>query len=162
MTKAPTSLSRTFSTTHHVGLDVKRRTVLVATAATLAGCATFGPSDGDAPGGEPPLVQAGSADYPHAIRVDNSLDRPVAITLTVEHDESTMYEGRHEMDAGVEAVVAGFTRETFPADRQYVTVTATTADGLAGSVGVSVTDCLGNVVVTFTEDGAPWLTYSIC
>lgn len=141
---------------------MKRRTVLLAIATGLAGCTSFGSSEEATPGGDQPLVAAGAADYPHAIRVDNPLDRSIELTLSVEQDGATMYEGQYEVGAGAERTLAGFTKETFPTERRYVTVTAETADGLVGSVGVSVTDCLGNVIVTFDEGGAPRITYSIC
>lgn len=141
---------------------MKRRTVLVGLAAALPGCASLDLGSRDTSEDDQPLVRAGAVDYAHDIRVDNSLDRRVSIGLSVEQDGSTLYEGHHEVEPGVETAVAGFTRESFPSDRQYVIVRAETDGGEAASVGVSVTDCLGNVVVAFDEDGAPWLTYSIC
>lgn len=141
---------------------MKRRTVLVGVAAALGGCTSVDWPDVDPPGDDRPLVSASPGDYPHVVRADNSLDRAVSITLTVREGDSTMYEGRHEVGAENAGVLVGFTRETFPPERQYVTVTATTDDGGTASVGVSITACLGNVVVTFTDDGEPSITYSIC
>lgn len=141
---------------------MQRRTVLAGIAAVLGGCTSLGLSSRETPGSDAPPVQGGSADYPHELRVENPLDRAVTLDVTVERDDSTLYEGSHEVMAGAETTVAGFTRASFPAERRYVTVRVTTPGNETASVGVSVTDCLGDVVVTFADDGTPQMTYSVC
>jgi hypothetical protein len=109
------------------------------------------------------LIADGPGDYPHPIRVDNSLDRAVTVTITVERDDGTvLYDRAHTVDPGTERVVAGFTRRTAPAESRNVRVTAALADGNAESIDFTVDDCHGDVVVYFGEDGTLGLTYSVC
>ena len=141
---------------------MQRRTVLAGVLATLGGCASIDLSGEETPGSDAPPVQAGPAEYPHAIIVENGLDRAVTLDLRVEREGSTIYDRSHEVRSSAEETVAGFTRVAFPPDRRYVTVRAATADGGSASVGVSVTDCLGDVVVSVSAGSGPRLTYSVC
>lgn len=58
--------------------------------------------------------------------------------------------------------VAWFTEEAFPPERRYVTFRASTAPDETASVGVSVTDCPGDVFVSIADEAAPRVTYSTC
>lgn len=150
-----------------------RRTYLattIAAAASLGGCARLPaasvPStpEGDTSGtpASDPLVESGSGNYPHDVRVDNSLDRDVTLTVTVDRSDARVYRRSHAVAAGTEAVVAGVTAETLPRDDRSLTVTAVDSDGQSATVEVSVSDCLGNVVFYYDPDGALASTYSIC
>ena len=141
---------------------MQRRTVLAGVLAALGGCASIDLSGEETPGSDAPPVQAGPAEYPHAIIVENRLDRAVTVNLRVERDGTTIYDRSHEVRSGAEKTVAGFSRVAFQPDRRYVTVRAATPDGGSASVGVSVTDCLGDVVVTLKPGGTPKVTYSVC
>ena len=146
---------------------MNRRIYLTAvgtSVASLAGCA--GPGDsGRATTAAPVdtgLVASHPGPYPHDIRVENTRGRPVQLTLTVERDDALLYRKTHEVTPGSDAVIAGFVRETLPPDERTVRITVETADGATQHVEVSITDCLGNVVVFFDESGDLQLTYSIC
>lgn len=143
-------------------MPVQRRTVLAGISAALGGCSSLGLAGRETPGSDAPPVQGGAADYPHAVRVENARDREVTLEVVVERDDTTLYQGTHQVMAGAGTTIAGFTRSTFPSDRQYVTVTARTASNQTASVGVSVTDCLGDVVISLSEDGELGMTYSAC
>lgn len=151
-----------FSSPRLVPLPVQRRTVLAGALAVLAGCTsvdregTETPNDGYVP------VRGEPGEYPHEILAENESDQPVALTLVVRRGGASLYSGTHEVDRGSRTVIGGFTVEAFPPERQYVTVTATTADGESASAGVSVSECLGDVVVSLAESGAVSVTYSTC
>lgn len=144
---------------------MNRRTYLAATGAGLAslgGCLGLPASSSGTPTERHPLVDSGAADYPHDIRVENSLDRDVTVTVTVDREGREVYRGSHAVAAGTDAVVAGITVETLPADARSMTVAAVDAAGRSAAVEVSVSGCLGNVVFFYGADGTLESTYSIC
>ncbi|WP_380680151.1 hypothetical protein [Salinigranum sp. GCM10025319] len=147
---------------------MRRRRVLgiVAGLSLVAGCPSRPePTVTPTPTGTPDsggLVGDGPGDYPHPIRVDNSLDRAVTVTITVERDGEVLYDRTHTVEPGTERVVAGFTRLTAPAGSRNVRVTAALADGNAESIDFTVDDCHGEIIAYFGEDGDLELTYSVC
>lgn len=109
------------------------------------------------------LVVDGPGPFPHGIVVDNSLDRAVTLTLTVDTaDGARLYRRTHTVDPRTERVVAGFTEQTASSDRRSVRVTVALADGDTASIEFRVDDCHGDVVVFFDDTGDVQLTYSVC
>lgn len=127
---------------------------------TLGGCSTLTDTS---PTPTPPdeIVVAGSGDYPHEIRVSNARDRAVSLTISVERGE-TLYRADHTVAAKGDSVVAGFPVESLPEDSRLVTVRARDETGNSTSVQISISDCLGDVVIIVGQDGSLDSTYSIC
>lgn len=134
--------------------------VALLLAATLSGCTAFTDTE-PTPTQPETLVVAGSGDYPHEIRVSNARDRDVSITIFVEHGD-TRYRADHTVAAMTDQVVAGFTVESLPEDSRSVTVRARDVSGNTTSETVSMSDCLGDIVIIVGQDGRLDSTYSIC
>lgn len=109
-----------------------------------------------------PLVVSEAGDYPHAIRVENTLERDVTLNITVSRGGTQKYKESHTVAAQTDEVVAGLTEKSLPEDSRSVTVTATDSNDRSANVEVSVSDCLGNIVFFYGEDGALESTYSLC
>lgn len=107
------------------------------------------------------FIVSGDGEYPHNIRVENSLNRDVTLTIGVERDGTIIYQDTFTVDAQTTEVVAGITEESLPEDSRSVTVSATTSEGQAHSE-VSISDCLGDVYFLYESDGTLQSTYSIC
>lgn len=117
------------------------------------------------PVGTTPIVDDAAVDYPHEIVVANSLVEALALTVSVERDGTVLYREEHAVPAGADTTVAGITRENRPEGSRSLTVEAVEAvdaSGQSASVQVTVTDCLGDVVFSFGEQGDLQGTYSIC
>jgi len=140
----------------------RRSVVALALAAVLvtSGCAGFSSSPRTT---TPPdtIVVAGSGDYPHEIRVSNARDEAITLTVLVERDE-TLYRADHTVAANSDSVVAGFSVESLPENSRLVTVTARDERDNSTSVEVSISGCLGDVVIIVGQDGTLDSTYSIC
>ncbi len=108
------------------------------------------------------LVVSGAGDYPHPIRIDNSLDHEVSLTITVAREGTQLYQESHTVTERSDVVVAGITKESLPEDSRPVSVTASDSSGNDTSVNVSVSDCLGNIVFYFEASETLESTYSIC
>lgn len=141
---------------------MNRRSVLVAAALTLPGCSTLAWSETATPPPDDEPVVAGSGDFPHEIRVVNARERAASVTVSVERANAIIYEATHQVRAETTETVAGFTRTRFAPEHRYVTVEATTPGGGSASVGVSVTECLGDVVIRIAGGGSVDMSYSIC
>ena len=144
---------------------MNRRTFLagaVGGAVTLSGCTTFTGSNSTPTTVSGPLVSADGGAAPHAITVDNSLDRDVTLELVVERAGEAVYNDTTTVPAGTKRIVAGITVETLPADARSLTVRASNAEDGQASVDVSVSRCLGDVVFFYRGDGTLDSTYSTC
>lgn len=143
------------------GVDVKRRSFVAAvTGVAFAGCASRD-STAATTTQSSSVVYAGPGSRSHDIRVDNSRDHEVDVTIVVTHDDADVYRDEHTVDAGVERVVAGFGKESGTPERPTVMVSASDSTDQTASVEVTVSECLGNVVFYY-EDGELQATYSIC
>lgn len=106
------------------------------------------------------LVVAGDGDYPHPIRVDNTLNRTLTLTVGVERDGETVYQGEHTVDAQTDTVVAGLTKSSLPEGSRSVTVVASEASGETTSVTLPVSESLWHIRIYFESDGALTSTYA--
>lgn len=156
---------------------MKRRTMLGALGSAavvgftgcLSGDETASPdsdspseTDSDSPSETDNLVVSGAGDYPHSIRIDNSLEHEVTLTITVAREDAQLYQESHTVTERSDVVVAGITEESLPEDSRPVSITARDSAGNDTSVNVSVSDCLGNIVFYFEASGTVESTYSIC
>lgn len=132
----------------------------MATMVVVSGCSALSDSS---PTSTPPdeFVVAGSGEYPHEIQVSNARDEEITLTILVEREE-TVYRADHTVAANGDSTVGGFTVESLPADSRLVTVTARDARGNSTSVEVSISGCLGDVVIIVGKDGTLDSTYSTC
>ena len=148
---------------------MKRRILLGALGSAsvvgLSGClggTEDPPSDSPSSSEADDLVVSGSGDYPHPIRVDNSLEREVTLTITVAHEGAQIYQESHTVAERSDVVVAGITEVSLPENSRSVSVTASESSGNTASVNVSISDCLGEIVFYFGASGTLESTYSIC
>ncbi len=119
-------------------------------------------TDSPSPSEADNLVVSGPGDYPHSIRIDNSLEHEVTLTITVAREDAQLYQESHTVTERSDVVVAGITEESLPEDSRPVSITARDSSGNDTSVNVSVSDCLGNIVFYFEASGTVESTYSIC
>lgn len=148
----------------------RRTTVAVALATlfALSGCIGFPGANTATPASTPtpvettPLVEAGDAEYPHDVVVDNSLDEDVTLTITVEQTTHVLYRRNHTVAAGADRTVAGITRVSLPEDERQLRISATNERGGSANVTVPVSNCLGDVIFFYDDAGALDATYSIC
>lgn len=144
---------------------MNRRTLLagfVGGAVALSGCTTFTGSRSTPTTVSGPLVTADGGAAPHAITVDNSLDRDVTLTVVVAREGEAVYNDTTTVTAGTKRIVAGITVATLPADARSMTVRADDDEDGQATVEVSVSDCLGDVVFFYRDDGTLDSTYSTC
>ncbi|NEU58784.1 hypothetical protein [Halorussus sp. MSC15.2] len=108
------------------------------------------------------LVESGAGDYPHKIRIDNSLDHDVTVTVTVKRDSSKVYQETHTVAAQMSRTVAGITKTRLAGNDQSVTVIAKDTTGQSTEITASVSNCLGNIIFFFNSDEELNSTYAIC
>lgn len=121
---------------------------VVGSGTALSGCINQGnqsPSDSSetetsasSPTETTALVVTGDGDYPHPIRVENTLNRSVSLIISVERDGMTVYQDEHTVDSQSEKVVASITKSSLPENSRSVTVTASEAKGRTTSVTVPI------------------------
>ena len=148
---------------------MKRRILLTAfgSVATVSMMGCLGGAEGPAPESPSPseaedTVRPGDDDYPHPIRVDNSLKREVILTITVAREGTQIYQESHTVAEGSDVVIAGITEVSLPEDSRSVSVTASESSGGDVTVDVSVSDCLGEIVFYFGTSESLEATYSTC
>ena len=148
---------------------MKRRILLTAlgsvATASLTGC--LGGGEGSTPESPSPseaadIVRPGDGDYPHPIRVDNSLEREVILTISVAREGTQIYQESHTVAEGADVVVAGITEASLSEDSRSVSVTASESFSEDVTVDVSVSDCLGEIVFYFGTSESLEATYSSC
>jgi hypothetical protein len=84
----------------------------------------------------------------------------VTLTVGVERDGETVYQGEHTVNAQTDTVVAGLTKSSLPEGSRSVTVVASEASGETTSVTLPVPESLWHIRVYFESDGTLTSTYA--
>jgi hypothetical protein len=156
---------------------MKRRRFIVTAVGTgpaLSGCINRGqsssahsPSDSSetktsssSPTETTSLVVAGDGNYPHPIRVENTLNRSVSLTIRAERDGMTVYQDEHTIDSESESVVASITKSSLPEDSRSVTVVASEANGQTTSVTVPISTSVWYIRIYYGSNETLRSTYA--
>lgn len=134
------------------------RAALAAVALVLlAGCAgALDDRPAAADPGDPGTVPSDPA---HEVRVENHLSSARNVTVAVSQAGEVVHAGTYRVPPNGSIVAYGW-EPTPPGNATFV-VRMEPADGPARRETVEVTDCLGNVVGYFGDEGFG-LTYSVC
>lgn len=147
-------------------MGTTRRIVLRVSGAIissfLAGCTTeqHGPTTTVSPVTSA-LVESGTGDYPHEIRVLNKTGQRMTLTLTVERDDELLYRKTHTVPKATEQTIAGITRTSLPREEREIRISAT-LDGQTRSISIRIDDCTGDSLITISSPDDFEITYSVC